>query len=56
MDIELEAGRRFKVFGMPTLLVLSSEGKELFRRVGLIEPTDLAEQLLEIRATQREES
>ncbi len=56
MDIDLEAGRRFEVFGMPTLLVLSSEGKELFRHVGLIEPTDLAEQLLEIRATQREES
>ena len=56
MDIDLEAGRRFEVFGMPTLLVLSSEGEELFRHVGLIEPGDLAERLLEIRATRREES
>ncbi len=56
MDIDLEAGRRFEVFGMPTLLVLSSKGEELFRHVGLIEPTDLAEQLLEIRATLRENS
>ena len=50
MDIDLKAGGRFEVFGMPTLLVLSSEGKELFRHVGLIEPGDLAERLLEIRS------
>ena len=56
MDIDLEAGRRFEVFGMPTLLVLSSDGEELFRQVGLIEPGDLAERLLEIQATRREES
>ncbi len=41
---------------MPTLLVLSGEGEELFRQVGLIEPGDLAERLLEIRATRREKS
>ena len=56
MDIDLKAGRAFEVFGMPTLLVLSGEGKELFRHVGLIEPGDLAERLLEIRATRREGS
>ncbi len=56
MDIDLKAGRRFNVVGMPTLLVLSGEGEELFRQVGLIEPGDLAERLLEIRATRREES
>ncbi len=56
MDIDLEAGQRFNVVGMPTLLVLSGEGQELFRQVGLIEPGDLAERLLEIRATRREES
>ncbi len=55
MDIELKAGQRFNVVGMPTLLVLSGEGKELFRQVGLIEPAELAERLLEIRATHREE-
>lgn len=56
MDIDLKAGQRFNVVGMPTLLVLSGEGEELFRHVGLIEPGDLAERLLEIRATRREES
>ncbi len=56
MDIDLKAGRRFNVVGMPTLLVLSGAGEELFRHVGLIEPGDLAERLLEIRATRREES
>jgi thiol:disulfide interchange protein DsbD len=56
MDTDLKAGRRFNVVGMPTLLVLSGEGEELFRHVGLIEPGDLAERLLEIRATRREES
>ncbi len=56
LDIDLKAGGRFNVVGMPTLLVLSGEGEELFRHVGLIEPGDLAERLLEIRATRREES
>ena len=56
MDIELRAGQRFNVVAMPTLLVLSGEGEELFRHVGLIEAGDLAERLLEIRATRREES
>ena len=32
-----------------TLLVLSGEGKELFRHVGLIEPEDLAEKLRDLR-------
>ncbi len=50
MDIDLKAGQRFNVVGMPTLLVLSAEGEELFRHVGLIEPGDLAERLHEIRA------
>lgn len=56
MDIDLKAGQRFNIVGMPTLLVLSGEGEELFRHVGLIDPGDLAEQLLKIRATQEEES
>ncbi len=55
MDIELRAGQRFNVVAMPTLLVLSGEGEELFRHVGLIEAGDLAERLLEIRATRRED-
>ncbi len=56
MDLELKAGQRFNIVGMPTMLVLSGEGEELFRHVGLIEPGDLAERLFEIRATRREES
>ncbi len=56
MDIDLKTGQRFNVVGMPTLLVLSGKGEELFRHVGLIEPGDLAERLLDIRTTRREES
>ncbi len=56
MDIDLKAGQRFNVVGMPTLLVLSGEGEELFRHVGLIEPGDLAERLLEMGAMCREGS
>ena len=55
-DVDLEAARHFDVVGMPTLVVLTSEGEELSRYVGgYIAPTDLAELLLEVRATQEEQ-
>ena len=49
-DADQGAGERFGVFGMPTLLVLGNEGDERFRHVGLIEPAELAEKLVEISA------
>ncbi len=44
-DTDPEAGQRFEVDGMPTLLVLDGEGGERYRQVGLIEPGELAEKL-----------
>ena len=55
-DVDLEVGRRFKLWGLPTLLVLTHEGEELFRHLGPIKPEDLAERLFEIQATLGEES
>lgn len=55
VDEDLTTGRRFGVVAMPTLLVVSGDGEELFRHAGLIEPADLAQQLLQIRAAQRAE-
>ncbi len=46
-DADRGAGERFGVFGMPTLLVLDEQGDERFRHIGLIEPADLAEKLLD---------
>ena len=55
VDVDLKSAQPFDVVAMPTLLVLSSEGEELFRHVGVIEPADLAERLFEIGATHRAE-
>lgn len=55
VDVDMKSGERFGVVAMPTLLVLSTEGEELFRHVGMIEPADLAERLNEIRTTRRAE-
>ena len=43
-----QCGERYDVDAMPTLLVLNGEGQELYRLVGLIEPQQLAEQLLDL--------
>ncbi len=55
VDVDLKSGRPFDLVGMPTLLVLSSAGEELFRHVGMIEPAELAERLFDIGATPRAE-
>ncbi len=47
-DTDPEAGQRFEVDGMPTLLVLDGEGGERYRQVGLIEPGELAEKLRDL--------
>ncbi len=50
-DTDPEAGQRFEVDGMPTLLVLDGEGGERYRQVGLIEPGELAEKLRDLAQT-----
>lgn len=47
-DEYAEAARFYRVVGMPTLLVVDSAGKEIYRSVGLIEPEDLALRLNEL--------
>ncbi len=44
-DLYAEAAAFYKVVGMPTLLILNSEGEEIYRSVGLVEPAELEEQL-----------
>ncbi|MEZ5489294.1 MAG: thioredoxin family protein [Gammaproteobacteria bacterium] len=40
-DVGIEASSHFRVVGMPTLLVLDAEGKEITRLVGMIESESL---------------
>ena len=44
-DLYAEAASFYNVLGMPTLLILNTEGEEVYRSVGLIEPEELEEQL-----------
>jgi thioredoxin-related protein len=44
-DLHPEAASFYNVVGMPTLLILDSTGKEIFRSVGLVEPEELEAQL-----------
>jgi thiol:disulfide interchange protein DsbD len=41
-DLHEHAASFYDIVGMPTLLVLNSEGIELYRSVGLIEPAQLS--------------
>ena len=43
-----KAGEEYAVDAMPTMVVLDSEGRELHRFVGLMEPEELARRLSEI--------
>lgn len=47
-DVGIEASSYFRVVGMPTLLVLDAEGKEITRLVGMIEPDNLVSVLQEL--------
>ncbi len=51
-----KAGEEYAIDAMPTMLVLDSEGRELYRFIGLMEPADLAQRLDAIvqRETQEE--
>ena len=55
VDEDLTTGQRFGVVAMPTLLVVDGDGEELFRHAGMIEPADLAQRLLKIKAARRAE-
>ncbi|MEZ5489310.1 MAG: thioredoxin domain-containing protein [Gammaproteobacteria bacterium] len=43
-----ESTKNYNVVGMPTLIVLDSEGDELYRNVGLITPEELSQKLNEL--------
>ena len=47
-DLYERAANYYEVVGMPTLLVLTSEGKEIYRSMGLIEPEELSSKLNEL--------
>lgn len=47
-DLHEQAASFYDVVGMPTLLVLDSEGLEVYRLVGLIEPEELSSILDEL--------
>jgi thiol:disulfide interchange protein len=44
-DRQVEPSDYFRVVGLPTLVVLDSAGKEIFRREGMIEAEELAQTL-----------
>ena len=48
-DASPEAARYFDALGLPTILVLSPQGEELFRHVGFIEADELLAELEELR-------
>ena len=45
-------GDHFEVIGLPTLVVLDSGGREIYRREGMIEAAELARTLNELVASQ----
>ena len=49
-DADPEAAQYFDAFGLPTIVVLSADGEELFRQVGLIEADKLEEELEKLTA------
>ena len=44
-DLSPDSGIYYQIVGLPTLIVLDSTGKEIFRSVGPISPFDLANKL-----------
>ena len=49
-DAHPEAAQYFDAFGLPTIVVLSPDGEELFRQVGFIDADELAVVLEELPA------
>ncbi len=49
-DEYADVATEYQVVGMPTLIVLNSNGDELYRSVGQIQATDLAEKLTQLTA------
>ena len=47
-DEHVEASKHYDVVGMPTLLMLDADGAELFRRVGMIDSTELAAEITKL--------
>ena len=49
-DAETESVRYFDAFGLPTIVVLSAAGEEIFRHVGFIAAEELAAELEKLTA------
>lgn len=49
-DKYADVATEYQVVGMPTLLVLNANGDELYRSVGQVQATDLAEKLTQLAA------
>ena len=50
-DAETESVRYLQAFGLPTVVVLSANGEEVFRHVGFIEAEELAAELDKLTAS-----
>ncbi len=53
-DRHVEPSDYFKVVGLPTLVVLDSGGREIYRREGMIEADELARTLNQLVASQKQ--
>ena len=53
-DRHVEPSDYFNVFGLPTLVVLDSGGREIYRREGMIEADELARKLNQLVAAQKQ--
>ncbi len=53
-DLHVESSDYFKVVGLPTLVVLDSAGREIYRREGMIEADELAQALNQLVASQKQ--
>lgn len=54
-DEYVEPSKRFQVFVLPTLLVLHSDGIEIYRHVGMIDPKTLVKELSQLTETSARE-
>ena len=53
-DRHVEPSDYFNVVGLPTIVVLDSEGREVYRREGMVDATELAETLSQLSASKQQ--
>ena len=52
-DRHVEPSDYFNVVGLPTMIVLDSEGRELYRREGMVTADELARKLSQLAASKK---